>query len=128
MVIAILMFSVLDSLIIMWLGKISLPIRLVWHLAFIPVVGGIAYEFIRWSAKRTTTALGKTLVAPGLWLQRITTQEPQKPQVEVALVALKCALGIEEIQLGDAPLTYIQHPSELVRGRSFQPVWLNSSG
>lgn len=121
MVIAMLMFSVLDSLIIMWLGKISLPIRLVWHLAFIPVVGGIAYEFIRWSAKRTTTALGKTLVAPGLWLQHITTQEPRKPQIEVALVALKCALGVEEIQLSEKPLTFIQHPSELDRLSLPQP-------
>ena len=114
---AMLMFSVLDSLIIMWLGKISLPIRLAWHLGFIPVVGGIAYEFIRWSAKRSATALGRILVAPGLWLQRITTREPGADQIEVGLVALKCALGVEEVQLGESvrqSLKFIQHASELI--------------
>ena len=96
MVAAMLLFSVLDSLLILSIGKLSLAIRLMTHLPLIPLVGGMAYEFIRWSAKRSTTAIGKTLVAPGLWLQRITTQEPDPSQLEVALVALKCALGISE--------------------------------
>ncbi len=117
MVTAMLLFSILDSVIILWLGKISLPLRLVWHLMFIPFVGGIAYEFIRWSAKRSTTTIGKILVAPGLWLQRITTQEPDASQLEVALVAIKCALGVEEHE----GVTFIQSPSELVHSTS-RPV------
>lgn len=110
MVVSMLLFSVLDSLLILWLGKISLPIRMVTHLPLIPLVGGVAYEFIRWSAKRSNTALGKILVSPGLWLQRITTKEPDRTQIDVALVALKCALGVEEPQTA----TYIHHVSELV--------------
>lgn len=109
MVISMLLFSVLDSLLIMWLGKISLPVRMATHLPLIPLVGGVAYEFIRWSAKRSTTPLGKMLVTPGLWLQRITTNEPDPSQIEVALVALKCALGVEEPQSA----IYIQHLSEI---------------
>lgn len=96
MLVSILLFAVLDSLLILSLGKISLPVRLLTHLPLIPLVGGVAYEFIRWSAKRSTTSLGRMLVAPGLWLQRITTREPNASQIEVAIVALKCALGVEE--------------------------------
>jgi uncharacterized protein YqhQ len=95
MVVAILLFSILDSLLIHWLGSISLPIRFLTHLPLIPLVGGAAYEFIRWSAKKTSTPIGKILVAPGLWVQRITTSEPDSSQLEVALIAMKCALGIE---------------------------------
>ncbi len=96
MIVAMLLFSVLDSFLILWLGKISLPIRLLTHLPLIPLVGGVAYEFIRWSAKRSTTTIGKILVAPGLWMQRITTSEPDPSQLEVALVAIKCALGVDQ--------------------------------
>ena len=109
MVISMLLFSVLDSLIILWLGKISLLVRLLTHLPLIPLVGGVAYEFIRWSAKKSSTSFGKMLVAPGLWLQRITTQEPDHTQLEVALVAIKCALGIDDIP----QVTYVHHASEL---------------
>ncbi len=110
MITAMLLFSILDSLVILWMGKVSLPIRLMTHLPLIPLVGGVAYEFIRWSAKKSTTLYGKALVAPGLWLQRITTQEPDASQLEVALVALKCALGVED----SIPVIYIHHASELV--------------
>jgi uncharacterized protein YqhQ len=109
MVASMLFFSVLDSLLILWLGKISLPIRMLTHLPLIPLVGGIAYEFIRWSARRSNTPIGKILVAPGLWLQGITTREPDPSQIEVALVALKCALGIEDA----GAAAYVLHPSEL---------------
>lgn len=91
---AMLLFSLFDSILMLFIGKLTLPIRLLTHLPLIPVVGGIAYEFIRWSARRSDTRLGKILVAPGLWLQKITTQEPDPSQLEVALVAIRCALGI----------------------------------
>jgi uncharacterized protein YqhQ len=110
MITAMLLFSIFDSVLILWIGKVSLPIRLMTHIPLIPLVGGVAYEFIRWSAKKSTTTVGKMLVAPGLWLQRITTSEPDGPQMEVALVAIKCALGIED----DRAVTYVQHASEVL--------------
>lgn len=109
MVVSMLLFSVLDSVLIHWIGRITLPIRMLTHLPLIPLVGGVAYEFIRWSAKRSTTPLGRMLVAPGLWLQRITTKEPDSSQIDVALVALKCALGIDE----PATARYITQLSEI---------------
>ncbi len=96
MLAAILSFSLLDSLLMVFVAKMTLPIRLVTHLPFIPIVGGIAYEFIKFSAKHSTTIWGRILVAPGLWLQKITTKEPDESQLEVAIVALKCALGLED--------------------------------
>jgi uncharacterized protein YqhQ len=93
MLVAILCFAILDALVVQWVGYINLPIRLAIHLPFIPILGGISYEFIRFSAKRTDSLLGKILVAPGMWLQRITTKEPDNLQLEVALCALNAALN-----------------------------------
>jgi len=103
------LFSIFDSLLIMWLGKITLLVRLMTHLPLIPLVGGISYEFIRWSGRKSNTTFGKILIAPGLWMQKITTKEPDASQVDVALIAMKCALGIDVPQ----PVSYIQQVSEL---------------
>jgi uncharacterized protein YqhQ len=95
MAVAIVLFSLLDAVLIQWLGSISVLTRIATHLPLIPIVGGVSYEFIRASAKRSETPLGKFLVAPGLWLQQITTKEPDESQLEVAIAALRCALGEE---------------------------------
>ena len=94
------LFALVDSLLIHWLGGISLGIRLVTHLPLIPIVGGLSYEFLRFSAKRSETLIGRLIVAPGLWLQRITTREPDERQVEVALAALRAALNKETLPAG----------------------------
>ena len=62
---------------------------------FIPVIGGISYEVIQLSTKKWGRWIASTLTAPGLWLQRITTKEPDDKQLEVALVALKASLDME---------------------------------
>ncbi len=93
MLVAILLFGLLDTFMMYWLGSLSLPIRIATHLPLIPVLGGVSYEFIRISAKKSGTAVGRVIVAPGLWLQKITTKEPDESELEVALVALRCALG-----------------------------------
>lgn len=94
--VAVFAFSLLDALLLSLLGSITLPVRLLTHIPFIPVVGGAAYEVIKFSAKHSTTAWGRIIIAPGLWLQKITTKEPDDAQIEVALVALRCALGLED--------------------------------
>ena len=95
MIAAIMAFALLDWGLILLLGSISLPIRLLTHLPLIPVVGGISFEFLRFSARHAATPLGRMIVAPGLWLQKITTREPDERQVEVALAALRAALKEE---------------------------------
>lgn len=68
------------------------------RLAFIPVIGGISYEFIRLSDKGYRHAFWRWFILPGLWLQRLTTKEPDLSQLEVAIVSLKAALG-EQVEL-----------------------------
>ena len=95
MLIAILLFSIMDTIVLQFIDELTLPIRLATHIPFIPVLGGISYEFLKYSAKHSGTALGKMFVAPGLWLQKITTEEPDDSMMEVSLAALKAALQKE---------------------------------
>jgi uncharacterized protein YqhQ len=61
----------------------------------LPFIAGISFELLKISGKKRNHPLTRVLIAPGLWLQRITTREPDDDQLEVALVALRCVLGEE---------------------------------
>ncbi len=98
MFVSIVSFAFLDVIVKQFTGTLTLPMRLLTHLPFIPIVGGLSYEVIRFSARHSTTWWGKILISPGLWLQRVTTKEPDIAQAEVAVVALRCALGLEDPQ------------------------------
>jgi uncharacterized protein YqhQ len=100
MLVSILLFAMLDALVIHAFGATSLIIRLATHLPLLPLVGGVSYELIRISARHSSSFIGKIIVAPGLWLQKITTKEPDETQLEVALTALRAALGEEEKAAG----------------------------
>jgi uncharacterized protein YqhQ len=65
------------------------------RVALIPVVAGLSYEIIRLSAKKEGGFIFKLITRPGVWLQNITTKEPDDGQLEVALVALKESLKLE---------------------------------
>lgn len=95
MLVSILLFSVItfDSLVYNFLVR----------LALVPVVAGISYEIIRLAARKEAGALFKLMTLPGVWLQNITTQEPDDSQLEVALEALKESLKLEP-QSGEAAL------------------------
>lgn len=95
MLISVLFFACLDTLIIFLYGNITLPIRLITHIPFIPIIGGISYEALKASAKYRNSKLVKFFILPGLALQRITTGPPDDKQLEVAICALKAALGEE---------------------------------
>jgi uncharacterized protein YqhQ len=90
---AIIIFSIIDSIVISIIGDISLPIRLLVHLPMIPLVAGLSYEVIKITARKGDLLIFKILRAPGLWLQNITTSKPEDRMVEVAIVALKEAFG-----------------------------------
>jgi uncharacterized protein YqhQ len=86
---AILLFALLDTLLGLWLGHPpSRLLRFGWHLLFLPLLAGLAYEGIRASSKGKDNWLVRVLIAPGLGMQQITTQEPDEQQIEVALAAL----------------------------------------
>jgi uncharacterized protein YqhQ len=84
-----------------------IPVTTFWarfgeRIALLPVIAGVSYEIIRYAAKHRGS-LFSLMTAPGLWLQRITTQPPDDGQVECAMIALDHAMALEK-----------QHGGELV--------------
>ena len=69
----------------------SLPLRVLCKLALLPVVTGIAYELIRLAGKYNNP-FTRIFSAPGLWIQRITTREPETDEIECAIAALKAVI------------------------------------
>jgi len=65
------------------------------RILLLPVIAGIAYELIRFAGKHARNRILMTLLAPGLWLQRLTTREPTLDQVEVSIHALRDVLRLE---------------------------------
>lgn len=74
--------------------------RLLSRIMLLPVITGVSYELIRFAAKRQGSFLA-WLTAPGLWLQRVTTQPPSNDQAEVAICALDRAMALESRQGGE---------------------------
>ncbi|HOZ21294.1 MAG TPA: DUF1385 domain-containing protein [bacterium] len=101
-----LIVMVVSVLVFMLLGKPETIADRFIRIAFVPVIGGLSYELIKLSAKAQRFALARALILPGLWLQKITTNEPDEQQLEVAMVALRCALG-EEVQAGPSPVEMV---------------------
>jgi uncharacterized protein YqhQ len=87
MVIAIFVFA--------FLGRPPLPWLIASRILLLPVIAGIAYELIRFAGKHTDNRPLMALLAPGLWLQRLTTREPSLDQLEVSISALKEVLQLE---------------------------------
>ncbi|MFC2171723.1 DUF1385 domain-containing protein, partial [Acidobacteriota bacterium] len=87
MVISILVFSLVRSdLFVVKFGS---------RIVLIPLIAGIGYEIIKFSAKHKNNRLCRILITPGLWLQRLSTREPTDDMLEVAISALEAALALE---------------------------------
>lgn len=82
-----------------FLGWPSLIERIVSRIVLLPVVAGISYEIIRFSANSDNCILGWA-VKPGLWLQRLTTREPEPDMLEVAIESAKAVLPADKIPAG----------------------------
>jgi uncharacterized protein YqhQ len=81
------------------------PVTTFWarfglRIALLPVITGVSYEIIRFAAKRRKS-LFAVMTAPGLWLQRVTTQPPSDDQAECAIRALEEAMRLEEQRGGE---------------------------
>ena len=93
-VIVIFLFAILDSILVPLIGEYSSPLhRLAIHLPFIPLVAGVSYEVLKFSGEKRENWIWKQLIKPGLWLQHITTKEPDESQLEVAVAALESSLN-----------------------------------
>jgi uncharacterized protein YqhQ len=87
----ILILSILVNSLISWE---NLALRVVLKLLLLPVIVGLGFEFIMYAGKHTNF-FTRLLSAPGLWMQRITTREPDESQLEIAITALKLAMPDE---------------------------------
>jgi uncharacterized protein YqhQ len=65
------------------------------RILLLPVIAGIAYELIRFAGKHQNNRILMSLLAPGMWLQRLTTREPSLDQIEVSIRALQKVLRLE---------------------------------
>ncbi|MBD3344683.1 MAG: DUF1385 domain-containing protein [Chitinivibrionales bacterium] len=92
--VCILLFSVIDALILKYILESSYPIwlRLIVHLSLVPLISGISYEVLKLSDRFRHLFPFNVLVLPGLWLQHITTREPDNHQLEIASRALKAVI------------------------------------
>ena len=79
------------------LGRPPLLLRIASRIVLIPVIAGIAYEFIKFSAAHQDNWLMRLLIAPGLWLQDFTTRQPDASMLEVAIAALRQLLVEEKL-------------------------------
>lgn len=77
--ISVLVFALLGPLPMLW--------RLISRVIFLPILAGLAYEYIRWTAKHLRHPVVRILVKPNLALQRLTTREPSKDMLEVSIAA-----------------------------------------
>jgi uncharacterized protein YqhQ len=87
MVIAIFVFA--------FFGRPSWYWLIATRILLLPVIAGLAYEVIRFAGKHPDHPVLRTILAPGLWLQRLTTREPTLDQVEVSIRALREVLRLE---------------------------------
>ncbi|HWS80598.1 MAG TPA: DUF1385 domain-containing protein [Rubrobacter sp.] len=87
---------VLSILVFSLLGVEGWLYMLASRVIVIPLVAGIAFEFIMWSARHQDSALVQALVWPGLQMQKLTTREPSDDMVEIAMASLKKVLSMEK--------------------------------
>ncbi|MBI3478344.1 MAG: DUF1385 domain-containing protein [Acidobacteria bacterium] len=92
-------------MIISMLVYMAIPVHTFWarfgiRIALLPLIAGASYEIIRFAAKHRGS-LFALMTAPGLWLQRITTQPPDDRQVECAIIALDQAMALEKERGGE---------------------------
>jgi len=85
LVVSILVFSILHvTWNILWL-------RILIKVALLPVIVGISYEIIKFAGRHDNSVM-RFILAPGLWMQRLTTREPDDSQLEVAIKSLQAVL------------------------------------
>ena len=76
-------------------GSPALWLMILARIVLVPVIAALGYEIIYFAARHTRFGLVMVITAPGIWLQSLTTREPDDSQIEVALTALKKVLEID---------------------------------
>jgi len=79
-------------------GLPSLWLMILSRIILVPVIAALGYEVIYFAARHTKVGLVMAIMAPGMWLQSLTTREPDDGQLEVALTALRKVLEIDQLE------------------------------
>ena len=82
-------------LVFAFLGRPDLEWRILSRILLLPVVAAVSYEIIRFSGVHPTWLIARLLAQPGLWLQRLTTRQPEDDQIEVAITAMGAAVAAD---------------------------------
>ena len=98
-IVSVVAFAILDALLYSGLGW-----RILSRIVPIPVVAAVSYEIIRFAGAHREAWFGKILSAPGLWLQLITTRQPDPDQIEVAIAAMEAAVAADLIPVHPEPV------------------------
>ena len=96
---------VLSILVFALLGRPDIWISIMSRILLIPVIAGISYELIKFEAAYSHNRFVHWLLLPGLWLQALTTRQPDDSQLEVAIAAMKKALETDGVIPAETPAT-----------------------
>jgi len=73
------------------------------RIILIPLIAALGYEITYFGARHVNNRLARAVITPGLWLQKLTTGKPDESQLEVALVALKKVVELDQLEEAEAP-------------------------
>ena len=92
------LFAVLIIAIVVFalIGRPSLWLMVLWRILLIPAIAALGYEVTYFGARHVKNSLVRAILAPGLWLQTLTTNEPDDAQLEVALTALNKVVELDQ--------------------------------
>ena len=92
------LFAVLIIAIVVFalIGRPSLWLMVLWRILLIPAIAALGYEVTYFGARHVKNGLVRAILAPGLWLQTLTTSEPDDSQLEVALTALNKVVELDQ--------------------------------
>ncbi len=83
-----------------FLGRPPMEWRIISRVVLVPVIAGIAYEFLKFTAAHYSNGFVRWLAAPGLALQKLTTREPDESMLEVGMIALREAMRLDALEEG----------------------------
>jgi uncharacterized protein YqhQ len=98
-----LIVMILAVLVYSFFGTPSLPWRIASRIIALPIIAGLAFELLRLGARFYGSPVMRALMAPGLWLQKITTKPPSRDQIEVAIAAFGEVRRVEGAAAEGAP-------------------------
>jgi uncharacterized protein YqhQ len=110
MVIAIFVYWTLGLIV----GHLSLLWLIVSRIVMLFPIAGIAYELIRFAGKHRSSRILRALLAPGLWLQRLTTREPDRDQIEVSIAAFKRVYELETARASEPAFVSAARPIDVI--------------